>query len=1016
MKNRYLRRICAILSVLAVLLGAFPVSALTDGTYQYIIKNGEAVITGYSGDSAVLSLPDTLGACPVTAIGEQAFYDCDTLEQVILPASVVTIGDSAFRDCDVLRTVGFSAALTSVGDCAFYNCAALTAAALPETVTAIGSRAFAHCVSLQTLSLPAALSEMGTSAFSFCRSLTEVTIPSALQCIPAYAFDHCVLLQTLSLPDGVRVIGQYAFYATALQTVSLSENVTEICDFSFYNCEQLTAATLSGAQTAIYANAFGVMGEDAQTGYAGLKIIGHQNSTAQTYAAARSIPFIDLETGAVVSGMHFVWDPFEPHGASSHDADTILSSYDGTDAEVVIPKKITCSFSDGCEELHHVTILGEGAFSDHPTMTSLSFEPIVSGDGVFGYDGIIWRTGSIVRNDMLQTLSLSTGVRIFSTDNWSEGHTKSIFGSSPAALIGKNNAIYQNPRLQNFQVPKGNKWGFYAVDGILVNSLLIATGEVSLIHYPEGRLGVQSLPEKIKSIYSNAFYQDSETITTENAVYSNRALYLDASHVTKVYSYAFSGASALKAIDLSSAEYIDPLAFAGMDAGSFTIYGETGSYTEQWCADNGYTFRSTACISRHAQTTAVCAGDSVDPCRYDLFCTECGKFVRSEQIHTFVADAVQIFPTCTEEGLGTALCMYCGAENSEYVLPALGHDYQTTTVEPTETEQGYDLHTCSRCGDSYQDHFTAPIGGAIETTVSFARNLQLLNCIDFNIIVKADMLPAGAGNFRMEIAREFSGAVGEYAPAELNSANSTATRLYYRVPGIAAAQMTDAIYAKFYFTVNGVQYVSQKYVTSVENYAAAMLNVSTDGKLNTLLVDMLNYGATAQVAFQYHTSAFANANLTMEQLEMGTMEKPAMTNIISSEGQGLNINNSVAVTDNIRLAFILKSEEIDLLDINIDDVVMKMTRQDYNTTVEIAEYTVVGGNYYFYYDELATAQFGVGVVGQAYIGDSAISKRKTMSVESYLAVMTSNGTSVPNYDLYINMMKFSNAAKAYFGT
>ena len=130
MKNRYLRRICAILSVLAVLLGAFPVSALTDGTYQYIIKNGEAVITGYSGDSAVLSLPDTLGACPVTAIGDQAFYDCDTLEQVILPASVVTIGDSAFRDCDVLRAVGFSAALTSVGDCAFYNCAALTVATL----------------------------------------------------------------------------------------------------------------------------------------------------------------------------------------------------------------------------------------------------------------------------------------------------------------------------------------------------------------------------------------------------------------------------------------------------------------------------------------------------------------------------------------------------------------------------------------------------------------------------------------------------------------------------------------------------------------------------------------------------------------------------------------------------------------------------------------------------------------------------------------------------------------------
>ena len=303
----------------------------------------------------------------------------------------------------------------------------------------------------------------------------------------------------------------------------------------------------------------------------------------------------------------------------------------------------------------------------------------------------------------------------------------------------------------------------------------------------------------------------------------------------------------------------------------------------------------------------------------------------------------------------------------------------------------------------------------IETTVGFARNLQLLNCIDFNVIVKADQLPAGATDFRMEIAREIDGTVGDYAEAALNTANTTSTRLYYCVPGMAAAWMTNEIHAKFYFTADGVEYVSQEYVTSIESYAVALLSVSGDTALNTLLVDMLNYGATAQTTFDVKTDTLANANLTEAQKALGTQQTPAMTNIAGSEGTGLNITNSVALSDNIRLAFILKSADVANAGIDIDQVVCKLTRADYGTTVEVDAYSVVNGNYYFYYDELATAQFGVAVTCAAFVGDEQISVSKTMSVESYLAVMTSYGSDIPNYDLYVNMMKYSNAAKAYFG-
>ncbi|MBQ8249234.1 MAG: hypothetical protein IJY93_05045, partial [Clostridia bacterium] len=80
--------------------------------------------------------------------------------------------------------------------------------------------------------------------------------------------------------------------------------------------------------------------------------------------------------------------------------------------------------------------------------------------------------------------------------------------------------------------------------------------------------------------------------------------------------------------------------------------------------------------------------------------------------------------------------------------------------------------------------------------------------------------------------------------------------------GMAAKQMNDVVTAVVY-NANG-QVVSNAKSDSIETYAVRMLNGSAanNAKLRAVYVDMLNYGAAAQVQFTYDEANLANRNLT----------------------------------------------------------------------------------------------------------------------------------------------------------
>ncbi len=95
-----------------------------------------------------LSLTD-VGGTP--AIGQRAFQDCSSLNNVYIPSNVQSIGASAFQNCASLTSIYLSDGLTTINDQAFRDCVSLRSITIPANVTLIGGQAFANCNSLKEI-------------------------------------------------------------------------------------------------------------------------------------------------------------------------------------------------------------------------------------------------------------------------------------------------------------------------------------------------------------------------------------------------------------------------------------------------------------------------------------------------------------------------------------------------------------------------------------------------------------------------------------------------------------------------------------------------------------------------------------------------------------------------------------------------------------------------------------------------------------------------------------------------
>ncbi|MBQ2989293.1 MAG: leucine-rich repeat protein [Clostridia bacterium] len=230
----------------------------------------------------------------VTGIGERAFWSCDELITITIPATVTDVGEAAFAFCSSLTDIyvndgnryftsengvlfdkdrkklicypikktessySIPAGVTEIVGYAFAYCSHLTNVTIPDSVTAIGQSAFFDCSSLTKISIPAAVSAIGDSAFAACDQLTEISVS---EINPSFTSENGILFNktmtklicypegktesSYTVPDGVTDIGTHAFYdCSSLITVTLPSGVMNIGRWTFAHCNNLQSITL----------------------------------------------------------------------------------------------------------------------------------------------------------------------------------------------------------------------------------------------------------------------------------------------------------------------------------------------------------------------------------------------------------------------------------------------------------------------------------------------------------------------------------------------------------------------------------------------------------------------------------------------------------------------------------------------------------------------------------------------------------------------------------------------------
>lgn len=296
-----------LLTLIFPLFGSRQSQSLSSGDYEYVLENGTATITEYTGHGGNITIPSTLNGYSVTRIGDHAFfmgfgsaYDIAGyhVTNVTIPDSVTFIGNGAFGQCAYLESIVIPDSVTHIGGYAFQHCERLSSVVIGDGVTSIEAGAFRGCTYLKEIYIGASVRQIDATAFADCEyiesieyaygitqiddygsvyDLKHLVLPDSVVSIGDYAFfGHS--LDSLTIPDSVENIGKYAFDSESLRSLFLGQNVRTIGDGAFERCpltdldipnsvstigyeafaqcKSLTTVTIGSGITGIYDGAF----------------------------------------------------------------------------------------------------------------------------------------------------------------------------------------------------------------------------------------------------------------------------------------------------------------------------------------------------------------------------------------------------------------------------------------------------------------------------------------------------------------------------------------------------------------------------------------------------------------------------------------------------------------------------------------------------------------------------------------------------------------------------------------
>ena len=249
-----------------------------DFKFERIDGKDEYRVTKFNSTQETdIVIPSTFNDMPVTEIGENAFKDCNNLQNIEIPDSILSIGDSAFYNCSSLNEIIIPNSVTTIGSSAFSNCSGAYYIMIPESVTSIGSSAFSQCTNITYIeyrAIECASAGIYSSNFRNAgqnRSGIELFIGKDVKSIPDYLFsapqigtittsaNECPKIEYINFEEGSSCerIGDYAFhFAFYLDYLSLPNTIKYIGESAFYQAARLDEVTIPESTTFLGKDSF----------------------------------------------------------------------------------------------------------------------------------------------------------------------------------------------------------------------------------------------------------------------------------------------------------------------------------------------------------------------------------------------------------------------------------------------------------------------------------------------------------------------------------------------------------------------------------------------------------------------------------------------------------------------------------------------------------------------------------------------------------------------------------------
>lgn len=397
---------------------------------------------------------------------------------------VVQIYDNAFKLWKNAISFNLPTSIKKIGEYAFSECTSMDNLPIPESVETIGANAFEKCSRLVTVNMSKTVKEIGVKAFFECKDLGTVTFAenSVINKIADNAFLDCSSLYKITIPGSVSELGEGVFKnCTGLKDVTFGDNskVVKLKDSTFENCEKLKNVTFgkNSSITSINENLFSdspnlesiVFGDNAKLGIV-------EENAFKDHAKLSKVAF------GKNSVLHTIYD-------YSFQGCTSLTS-------IEIPSSVSLlgrSAFEGCSKLpsfvvpEGVTSIGNSTFKDCTSLKSFEISSTVTTIPNYAFSGctslakIICRATTVpetgdeifegVPSNMIIYVPETSLSSYQSAEPWKNYILKSLTTLSITEINANGFKLYPNPVESNLTIDTDEvitEVSIYSLTGVMV--------------------------------------------------------------------------------------------------------------------------------------------------------------------------------------------------------------------------------------------------------------------------------------------------------------------------------------------------------------------------------------------------------------------------------------------------------------------------------------------------------------------------------------------------------------------